>query len=480
MSTISVQAISKENILKLAMNAQLYKKQECAHWQGSGEDVLGPFIPTTTNKVPSIGPIVSSIETAICATSPAPPASKGDSALSSTDFGIIPIPKRLRYDPDKPFHFSLLLNVTFRIGYEVSVQNIPQDANVDTGRVNTLIRYVTGLLLISPLGDLVHRRQLILLLVLAVLCYLIGVANVTPQILLALAADLSAPERGASATSVVLSGHMLGTLSALMLAGSSATSIPKDRDMTYFKILYTIMMAKYAVTEPLIIQAALINMACSACFSRFWVTLTFLLDLISAFSDLFGVLLGPFMGRLIDNFVRYTTLIATSILLVFQSAQTAAGGINVSAVVIACFGIDVTRQMQQVSLATAVFSISTSARARLNAILILSPFTGQALGTSVRSQVFIQHGWRACALLMLASYGFQFGILVLRGPHCPRNHWFGWVGGFEVRKSVVEARNREDASKVAIPHSIDEPQPPEKMEENLVKSTESGDAANAA
>jgi hypothetical protein len=36
-------------------------------------------------------------------------------------------------------------------------------------------------------------------------------------------------------------------------------------------------MAKYAVTEPLVVQAALINIASSACYTAFWVTLTFLL-----------------------------------------------------------------------------------------------------------------------------------------------------------------------------------------------------------
>ena len=70
---------------------------------------------------------------------------------------------------------------------------------------------------------------------------------------------------------------------------------------------------------------------------------------------MFGVLVGPFTGRLTDNIIPwYATLVATSVLLVFQSVQTAAGGINVSAVVIACFGLDAARQMQQVSLTTAV------------------------------------------------------------------------------------------------------------------------------
>jgi hypothetical protein len=95
------------------------------------------------------------------------------------------------------------------------------------------------------------------------------------------------------------------------------------------------------------------------------------------------------------------------------------------------------------------------------------------MGTSVGTQVFVQHGWRACSLLMLGLYTFQLGMLVLRGPHCPRNHWFGWVGGFEARTITVEARKRDDATKTVAP--IDEPQPPEK-----VRHMESGDAANVA
>lgn len=80
---------------------------------------------------------------------------------------------------------------------------------------------------------------------------------------------------------------------------------------------------------------------------------------------MFGVLVGPLTGLLIDRLVPwYATLVATLVLLVFQSVQTAAGGINVAAVVIACFGLDVARQMQQVSSATAVFRYVSLPRMR--------------------------------------------------------------------------------------------------------------------
>ena len=69
-----------------------------------------------------------------------------------------------------------------------------------------------------------------------------------------------------------------------------------------------------------------------------------------------GVCTSPFVGRLIDKLVPwYATLIATFLQLGFQAVQTAGGGINIAAVIIACFGLDVGRQMQQVSLTTAVY-----------------------------------------------------------------------------------------------------------------------------
>ena len=185
-----------------------------------------------------------------------------------------------------------------------------------------LLRYATGLVLVSPLGDLLRRRQLLLtvilfstsltiglavtnnIIVFQALTFLIGIFSVAPQILIPLAADLAPPERRASAIAMVLSGLLFGILIARVLAGIIADKaswrvvyymaiglqscvlsgcyllIPdypaKNDDISYFKILGT--AAKYAVTEPILIQACLIVIGSSACFSNFWVTLTFLLD----------------------------------------------------------------------------------------------------------------------------------------------------------------------------------------------------------
>lgn len=186
---------------------------------------------------------------------------------------------------------------------------------------STYDRYCVGLFFISPLGDLVRRRQLIIALVcittclsvalalsrglvsFCVLAVLIGVFNVTPQILIPLAVDHTTPQHRASVVSILQSGLMLGILLARVLSGviSYFTTWhtvyyiaigvqavvlcgayvlipdhpPKNPHLTYPEILHT--MVTYCVTEPRLLQAASINFASIACWTNFWVTLTFLL-----------------------------------------------------------------------------------------------------------------------------------------------------------------------------------------------------------
>ncbi|KAF8633765.1 hypothetical protein AX15_001271 [Amanita polypyramis BW_CC] len=443
------------------------------------------------------------------------------------DFGFLPIPERLRYHPDKPFHFGLLLNVSFGIASTFTVANLYYCQPIlielsksfhvtynDISRIPTLLQagYAAGLLLIAPLGDLVRRRQLILLLILIsasltiglaitsslaafeVISFLVGVATATPQIVLPLAAELAPPERRATAISVVLSGLLFGILMARVLSGIIAqfTSwrvvyymaiglqyfllvgcyfiIPdypsKNKGLTYCDILLS--MAKFAVTEPLLIQSCLVCITSSACFSSFWVTLTFLLaeppyNYSTVVIGLFGLLgmagvaMSPVVGRTVDRFVPwYGTLISTVASILFQAIQVGAGGIDIGAVIVVTIGTDIFRQMTQVSLTTSVIGISAAAHSRLNALLIISIFIGQVMGTAVGTKVFVRYGWRAAASLSLAWYAAQLVILLIRGPHCARYTWFGWEGGAEARKSVVDTREREiEAQKTDVEQSAE-------------------------
>lgn len=130
-----------------------------------------------------------------------------------------------------------------------------------------------------------------------VLSFLIGISTVVPQILIALTGDLAPPHKRGSALSIVFSGLLFGVLIARVIAGLIAEfasyrivfwvalgwqasmlvllyfKLPdypaKNKGMTYWTILYS--MAKFAVTEPVLIQANLINLASMACFTNFWV-----------------------------------------------------------------------------------------------------------------------------------------------------------------------------------------------------------------
>lgn len=177
-------------------------------------------------------------------------------------------------------------------------------------------RYAVGLLLITPLGDLIHRRPLLLTLVICsaslsiglavttsvamfeTLSFFVGVVTVTPQVLLPLAADLAPPQHRAAAISVVFSGLLFGILLARVLAGVIAdfsswrnvyyvavglqylvlgllyVVLPdypaKSPGIGYFGILKS--MAWFAVSEPILIQACIVSLASSATFTSFWVT----------------------------------------------------------------------------------------------------------------------------------------------------------------------------------------------------------------
>ncbi|KAI0662108.1 major facilitator superfamily domain-containing protein [Cubamyces menziesii] len=441
------------------------------------------------------------------------------SEVVSRDLGFLPVPRRLRYDPERPAHYGLALNAAFCFASTFVVANLyycqplliqfSESFNVtyqEVSNIPTLVQagYAIGLLFITPLGDLVRRRQLLLLLTFLtssltiglaitknlvafeILSFFVGLFSVIPQILMPLAVDLAPPHRRASALSNVLAGLLLGVLIARVLAGVVAQFVTwrvvyyiaigvqyvvlvmlycmlpdypaKNTGVTYFGILCS--MAKFTVTEPLLVQAILITIPASACFTSWWVTLTFLLGndpyhystiVIGLFGlvGMVGVAVAPLSGRAIDGLVPWSAALASIFgFLATFVVQTAAAGLNVAAVVIVCVGIDIFRQIQQVALTSAVLGLDARARSRLNAVLILSLFIGQVMGTAVGTEVFNSHGWRPTAALNLAWTGFTLIVLLLRGPHCKRYTWLGWEGGCELRKSRLRA---EGGDGVAAP-----------------------------
>ncbi|BGP08452.1 hypothetical protein JCM10049v2_004299 [Rhodotorula toruloides] len=431
----------------------------------------------------------------------------------TNDFGFLPIPPRLRFDPDKPFEFGLLLNIVFAFAATFSVANLyyPQPIlivlsdkfNCSYDRVTnipTLLQasYALGLAFVCPLGDLVRRRPLLLLLVgiaailslilalvpslaaFQAISFFLGAASVTPQILLPLSGDLARPERRASALSIVLSGLLLGILLARVLSGLIAEKasvsalyymsfgvqiaiwflvyemIPdypaKNPDLHYFEMLWS--MVKYLFTEPVLVQGCLICGVGSIIFSAFWTTSTFILgDLyhynsleigLFALIGIAGVCAAPLLGRLVDNLVPWVgVLLGIVILAISQAIFTGAAGVSIGALCVVIFTLDIGMQLQQVANSTRIFGISSAARARLSAVFLVCIFAGQLIGTAAGTRVYLDYGYRASGELCLGLTGFMLLVLFLRGPHCPVKQWFGWTGGWELRKAAYERKQAE-------------------------------------
>lgn len=116
-------------------------------------------------------------------------------------------------------------------------------SNEDVSLIPTLAQagYATGILFISPLGDLVRRRPLVILLVIICsllsiglalaksvqmlqgLTFMVGVTTVTPQICIPWSADLAPSNIRARAMSITLSGLIVGVVQGRLLAGVFAT-----------------------------------------------------------------------------------------------------------------------------------------------------------------------------------------------------------------------------------------------------------------
>ncbi|KAF9474596.1 MFS DHA1 transporter [Pholiota conissans] len=374
----------------------------------------------------------------------------------------------------------IAMSESFGVSYE-RVSRIPTFVQVG---------YAIGLLIICPLGDIVRRRQLIIFLTLVTtllsiglavtanivvfeaITFVMGFTNVSAQILSPLVAEIAPLERRAFAYSIVLAGLMFGILFARVLAGIIGEFVvwrivyyvavglqtivllvlyftlpdypSPNRGLPYWKIHWS--MAKLAVMEPVVVQAVLINLGTSACFAYFWVTLTFLLggppynystlDIgLFGLLGMAGVAAGPISGRIVDRMHPWhAILISTLLLLMFQSIQTAAGGLHISAVIISCFGLDFLQQIQSIGLVMSFFSVSQSAISRLNAIYILSFYVGQMIGTAAGTRIFVQYGWRAAGVFAMSLYGLQLAALAVRGPHCKQHTWFGYSGGFNFRR----------------------------------------------
>ncbi len=322
----------------------------------------------------------------------------------------------------------------------------------------TQIGYAVGILLLVPLGDLMERRRLILIMLLAsaialataavstnltelsVASLAIGITTITAQLIVPFAAQLAKPQERGKVVGMVMSGLLIGILLArtvsgfvgatlgwqamywlasgmmLVLALTLSRLLPKSQPslrVPYPRLMGSLL--KLIQKQPVLREASLAGAMSFGAFSAFWSTLVFLLaqppyHYGSEVTGLFGLVgvvgaaAAPLVGKLADKGNPKLTVglglaITTLSFLVFWMF-----GHQILGLIIGVILLDLGVQTTMVSNQARIYSLPPDSHSRLNALYITFYFIGGALGSFLGAYGWSHWQWNgvcAVAVLML-------------------------------------------------------------------------------
>lgn len=326
--------------------------------------------------------------------------------------------------------------------------------------------YGLGLFFLTPLGDKMNRRKLILLLqwllVLALLgmtfsnnlhvtiamSLLVGIFSVAAQVILPMAAHLSPHNKGRT-VGIIFMGILTGVLAARVFSGFIAewlswryvygiaaamvlaTSVVLYRSLpditavfngSYPDLLRSTL--KQLKRFPLLRQTAFLGALMFGVFCSFWTTLTFYLsgtpfryttDQIGLFGVLaiFSALLAPMFGKLADQGDANRSRLLAVMLVIGAIVISYFYPDTLWTVVIAVLMLDLGVQAVQVTNVAVIYTLDETAHSRINTIYMTSYFLGGAVGT-YSGLLFWQWGkWNAVCLQLLIFSIAGFILLVI-------------------------------------------------------------------
>lgn len=426
-------------------------------------------------------------------------------------------PPNCRWDPAKPPQFSMSMNVLFAFAAGFTVANLyynhpilnilAHDFGVryeQVAQIPTVMQagYAAGLLFLCPLGDLLPRRPFVCGLVFftatmwlglcltnnlgvfTAISFITAVTTVTPQLMLPLVGDLAPPNRRAAALSIVVSGLMLGVLIARVLSGTMTNFVTwravywmalglqyiifillwlfmpnypaTNPGMNYFRILFDII--KMLFKHPVLVQACLAGLLCSAPFTSFWTTLTFLLagdpyHYSSLTIGLFGLIgiagmLGsPIYARLVtDKFVpHFSVLFGLGCSMIGVCLGTYIGPFSVAGPVMQALLVDFGNQTAQIANRSSIYSIEPKRRNGVNTAFMVATFCGQLIGTAAGNHIYAAAGWIGSGSASVGFIGAAILVILARGPWEER--WVGWRGGWSMRKKDPNSADGKTSEK---------------------------------
>jgi len=321
------------------------------------------------------------------------------------------------------------------------------------------VGYGTGIFFFCPLGDLIERRRLVLLLMgacaalstgaalaaslpmLILFQLLVGVTAMSAQVLIPLAIDLSPPQKRGHTVGILMAGLLVGILLARTAAGFVGDAFGWRSVFTLAAIVCLIMaiilwaslphrapslrttyprlmhsMIELLETQPQLWVSSLVSGLSFAGFTAFWTTLVFLMR--SHFhrgaseAGMFGIigvagaLAAPIAGKVSDRWgsrVAITASLLASILAFVLMDLW----VTIPGLILGVLLMDMGVQSIQVSEQSTVMALLPESRSRINTLYMVGRFMGGALGSALGAAAWARFGWTGvcavCVMLMLVA-----------------------------------------------------------------------------
>lgn len=311
----------------------------------------------------------------------------------------------------------------------------------------TQFGYAFGMLVFLPLSDMLERRMLIRLLLLASTCalvatalapsihwliiagFVVGFTSVVPQLVTPFVAQLADPKDRGAVVGIVMGGLLTGILLSRTIAGFVGAhfnwqtmywiaaalmivlffvlgrALPKGPPTFHgnYKSLLQSML-ELIRTQPVLRETSLVAALQFAAFSAFWTTLVFHVHSLpqaygSDVAGMFGIvgvigaIAAPYAGKLSDSKSPRLTVMLSSI--AFVAAYVAFGAIGYSLVGLAVGVVllDLGMQSGHVSNMTRNFALKSEALGRLNTVYNVTRFLGGGIGSLIGNIAWIHWHW---------------------------------------------------------------------------------------
>jgi predicted MFS family arabinose efflux permease len=350
------------------------------------------------------------------------------------------------------------------------LKDIALSFNVTEGQAGTIsmltqIGYGLGLFFITPLGDKINKKNLILTLLsllffalmlmivttnihqVWLLSIIIGIVSVSVQVILPMAASLDSLSRGKT-VGTIFSGILIGILSARVFGGLVAEwlgwryvyglsgvlilvialllkiYLPDVRNEFkghYFQLLHSAL--EQIKRFPRLRDASLTGGLLFGVFCSFWTTLTFHLsgapfffhaDAIGLFGivAIAGALLAPVFGKQVDKGNSNRSLILAVSIVILSVLLLKIFPYSIAILILAVLILDIGIQAMQITNVAMIYNLDDNSHSRINTIYMTSYFIGGALGTFVGLLCWKHGGWNWVTWQMLIWTLAAMGIIL--------------------------------------------------------------------